>query len=312
MKNLKFKNSKYIFFMLLIALCVIMFFKNNDYTESKQVSETITSTGSITNFNDAIKLPVIMYHNISEKQRLVNKYCVSTREFENDLKYIKEHGYTCIGTAELIDYVYNGKELPKNPFMITFDDGYESFYKYAYPLLKKYNMKAVMSIVGAYTDLYTNCDDHNVDYSYLNWKEVNELNNSNFAEIQNHTYNMHEITATRKGAGKAKGESFEQFKKVFEKDTKKLNDMILSYTGKKCTVFTYPYGNIAEKSDEVIKDMGFLAALTCSEQVNIVTKNPDDLYKIGRFNRDGRLSTAEFFAKIDKSFKYLKSKANNN
>ena len=79
MKNLKFKNSKYIFFMLLIALCVIMFFKNNDYTESKQVSETITSTGSITNFNDAIKLPVIMYHNISEKQRLVNKYCVSTR-----------------------------------------------------------------------------------------------------------------------------------------------------------------------------------------------------------------------------------------
>ena len=292
----KLKNGKYIFVIFFIIVYTITFLnKPNEFLQEESVQTSINNS----NKNDLIRLPVIMYHNISKKQKLVNKYCVSQQQFENDLKYIQSKGYNCISTKELIDYVYNGYKLPEKPFMITFDDGHESFYEIAYPLLKKYNMKAIMSIVGEYTNLYSQQEDHNIDYSYLNWKQVNELNNNDFTEIQNHTFDMHKITSIRKGAGKAKGESFEDFKKILIKDTKKLNTLILNYTGKKSNIFTYPYGNISEKSEEILKEIGFLGAFTCSEKVNFLTGNPDELYKIGRFNRDGRISTLEFFKKIE-------------
>jgi len=300
MSNLKFKLNKYIFIVFFLTIIVVGFFYNNEYVERFFIQDSVITA----NMRVSVKLPVIMYHNISKKTNLVDKYCVSEKRFEEDLRYIQEHGYNCITTAELIDYVYNKAELPENPFMITFDDGYESFYMYAYPLLIKYNMKAVMSIVGSYTDLFTENEDHNLDYSHLNWKQVNELNNSGFVEIQNHTYNMHEITTKRKGAGMAKGESPESFKKVFKSDLENLNTQILNYTGKKANIFTYPYGNIAEKSVDILKEIGFVGAFTCTEQVNIITGNPEELYRINRFNRDGGLSSPEFFKKIEKNLEH--------
>ncbi len=286
------KIPKYTFIIIFIIICSAFFFNTQIF--NKNNIETFKS-------ENEISLPVIMYHNMTKKQNLTDRYCVSVKQFEEDLKYIKEQGYNCVTSSELIDYVYNGKKLPEKPFMITFDDGYESFYTYAYPLLKKYNMKAIMSIVGGYTDLFSDTEDHNVDYSHLNWKQVNELNNTDFIEIQNHTYNLHEITSKRKGAAIAKGESFESFKNVFKKDVSKLNDLILNYTGKKAKMFTYPYGNITEGSIEIIKELGFLGAFTCTEQVNFIMGAPEELYSIGRFNRDGRISTKEFFSKITKN-----------
>lgn len=296
MNNLRLYKIKYAaaaaFIFIIIYLLFFFNIKSFDKTETFNAEN---------NAENKIALPVIMYHNITKKQNHADQYCVSLSQFEKDLKYIKEQGYSCITAAELYDYVYNGKELPKKPFMITFDDGYESFYKYAYPLLKKYNMKAIVSIVGSLTELFSNTEDHNLDYSHLNWEQVNELSKTDFVEIQNHTYNLHEITPERKGAGIAKGESFENFKKVFKKDVSELNRLILNYTGKKALMFTYPYGNIAEGSIEIIKELGFIGAFTCTEQINYIMGNPDEMFSIGRFNRDGRISSEEFFDRINKN-----------
>ena len=58
------------------------------------------------------KLPIIMYHNISPNAGRQGKYTVSVKEFEGDLKYIKERGFTPILTQQLIDYAKQGKSLP--------------------------------------------------------------------------------------------------------------------------------------------------------------------------------------------------------
>ena len=84
-----------------------------------------------------------MYHHISKKTSALGAYVITPEQFESDLKFIKDKGYEAITTQNLVDY-FDGKfELPEKPIMITFDDGYLSFYEYAYPLLKQYNMKAV-------------------------------------------------------------------------------------------------------------------------------------------------------------------------
>lgn len=103
------------------------------------------ANASQTNEKNGIRLPIIMYHSILKSK--TNTFIVSPEQLENDFKYIKEHGYTTITMTNLIEYVYNDLSLPEKPIIITFDDGYYNNFTYLAPLLRKYDMKAVVSIV---------------------------------------------------------------------------------------------------------------------------------------------------------------------
>lgn len=146
-----------------------------------------------------IKVPIIMYHSILKSKS--GRYIVHPDLFEKDLQYIKENGYNTITITDLINYIYSGTPLPEKPIIITFDDGCYNL-TYAVPLLKKYNMKAVISVVGKYTDQYTNKDEANPNYGYLRWKDINSLIEDGTIEFQNHSYNMHTTQNSRKGCSK--------------------------------------------------------------------------------------------------------------
>jgi len=100
--------------------------------------------------NDSIQLPVVMYHGILKDGNYSGRFVITPDEFEQDLKYLSDNGYTSVFMSQIIDYVKNGTPLPEKPVVITFDDGYYNNYLYAYPLALKYNMKLVISIVGKY------------------------------------------------------------------------------------------------------------------------------------------------------------------
>lgn len=256
-------------------------------------------------FNSDIgkKLPIIMYHHIIEDKSKQNEFAISPKQFEQDLKYIKEQGFETITTNDLIAYVYENKPLPQKPIMITFDDGHESFYAYVYPLLKKYNMKAVLSIVGSFTETYSKQEDHNIAYSYLTWKQINEMANSHYVQIANHTYDLHSMNKGRAGCSKNQGESLENYKKVLEKDILKLQNDIANYTGYNSNTFTYPFGRFSKETKDILKQFGFLAVLNCAEKINIINKdNPDFLYNLGRFNRPAGIDTNSFFQKVLKTY----------
>lgn len=144
---------------------------------------------------EGIKVPIIMYHSILKTK--TGRYIVSPEKLEEDLKYVKEKGYTTVTMTDIIEYVYNDVTLPEKPIVLTFDDGYYNNYRYLYPLLEKYNMKAVISIVGSYTDRFTESNEANSNYSYLRWIDISMLIPEGRIEFQNHSYNMH-TTANRK------------------------------------------------------------------------------------------------------------------
>ncbi len=248
--------------------------------------------------NKGTAVPILMYHNITDKS-YGDKYTVTAAELEEDLKYISENGYTAIGLNDLINYTEGKGKLPQKPIIITFDDGFESLYTLGLPLFKKYNCKAVAAVIGSYTQLFTDNEDHNIEYSHLNWEEINEMAKSGLIEIQNHTYDLHEIKNGRKGAAQKNGESIENYKKVLEEDVKRLNKDVLSYTGQEPTSFIYPYGNFNENTEKLIEEMGFKAILNCYEKVNYISAS-EDLKHLCRFLRPSGISSVEFFKRIEK------------
>ena len=231
------------------------------------------------------ELPIIMYHHILKEKSKQGKFVISPDEFEADLKYLKKNGYTTITADALIRYQEEGNPLPDKPVMLTFDDGYLSYMEYAVPLLEKYEMSAVVSIVGSYTDEYSEHSDRCVSYAHLNWDDVSSLSNSTHTEIQNHTYDMHKISGGRNGCSKMRGEKTEHYKKVFTEDVKKMRDLIYQNTGKQANCFTYPFGFLCGEAEEEIKKMGFKMSLSCAEGINKISRS-SSLFKLERFNRE--------------------------
>ena len=147
---------------------------------------------------NGIPLPVLMYHSVFSGRH--SDYVVPPEVLESDLAYLSDHGYQAVLVSDLVEYVYSGKPLPEKPVMITFDDGYYNNLEQCLPLLEKYDMCAVISVVGSYIVNQAEQDSHITAYSYLTFPEIQTLLESGRIEIGNHTYDLHSHTH-RQGCG---------------------------------------------------------------------------------------------------------------
>lgn len=246
------------------------------------------------------RLPVLMYHLILKNPGNSNKFIVPQSVFEEDLKYIKNHGYTTILVQDLIDYTENKKELPEKPILLTFDDGAFNNYLYAFPLAKKYEAKFVFSPIAKEAERYTKAHDENPTYSHANWEKISEMSKSGLVEIQNHTYNMHSNKKSRIGCTKKRNESVEEYKQKLSEDIRKSQELISQNTGVTPTAFFYPYGAKSDCSEEILKSLGFKATFLCESKINIISRNPECLFGLKRFIRPPGVPTEKIFSKFEK------------
>lgn len=270
----------------LAAVCALFCISGLPHTERAAASSV------------SAQLPVIMYHQISRSKS--EKYIIRSDELESDLKYLAARGYKTVTVQDIINFVEHKMPLPEKSVMLTFDDGQETVYTLLYPLLKKYDMKAVAAVIGSLADLYTENEDHNDRYSYMSWDEIKELSMSGRVEIQNHSYNMHFFEESkRKGISPLKNESYDAYYKALYDDLSKNQLKILNKTGTPPTAVMYPYGFYGENTAEVCRRIGFEATFTCEERINTLTYGrPQSLFNLGRFNRHGGVSSERFFKNI--------------
>lgn len=236
-----------------------------------------------------VEVPILMYHGITDQAKLVNEYYIPSETFEEDLKYLHKHGYTTITMTELIDYVYDrtGKiTLPQNPVILTFDDGYLNNHTFGTPALQKYNMKAVISIIGSASQEMSETRYKNIDSCAVSWSQLQEMYNTGHWEIQNHTYALHEIKNGRRGASKGSGESGEAYKRRLQEDLIQTQEQIEKTVGIAPNTFTWPFGAYTRESRDLLKSMGFKASLGCESGINKICKgDTEGLYLLKRFLR---------------------------
>lgn len=252
------------------------------------------------NENTSVTLPVLMYHSVLKDTLRTGKYVITPDKFESDIIYLKNNGYETVSLKQVIRYVYHGEQLPKKPILITFDDGMYNNKEYVLPILEKHDCHAVFAIVGSYTDEYTESNVTNPSYSYLRWCDINELMDSGRIEFASHSYNLHGISASRMGTAKNNSENSLDFISLFHEDTQKMQSVFKANCIFTPFSYAYPLGNFSTESEHVLKKLGFLATFSCVEGMNVITQNnPDCLYLLKRYNRDGREQTQKFFSKIN-------------
>lgn len=250
-------------------------------------------TASAMNAGEGVRIPIVMYHSVLKDEARHGKYVISPAEFENDLLYLKKHGYTTILMEDLINYTEGG-ELPEKPIVLTFDDGYYNNYLYAFAIAKKYRCRFVISPVGRYADQYSESGETNAYYTHATWDQLKEMADSGLVEVQNHSYDMH---ASRQGAKQRPGESDSAYRERIAGDIGRAQKAIEDHVGSRPTTFAYPFGAVSRTTPDIVRELGFSATLSCRETVSTVTRDPESLYGLGRFLRESGMSSQEFFEK---------------
>ncbi len=246
----------------------------------------------------SVRLPVVMYHSLLKDSGRSGAYTITPAQFENDLRWLADHGYETVVVADLLAFVNDGAPLPDKPVMLTFDDGHCNNDVYGGPLLRKYGMRAVLSVVGEYADKADpGCADPN--FSYLSWERLAALTAEGTFEIQSHSWGMHR-SGKRNGCARMRGETDEDYAGALSEDLNRLQDKLYEVTGKRPTAFAYPFGAISEGSTAIVKDLGFQASFSCRYGVNEITHGrPDCLFRLRRNLRPAGVPSWDFFRKLD-------------
>ena len=88
------------------------------------------------------RVPILLYHSVRDTPVGIPELSVSTEAFDEQMQYLSDHGYTSIDLTQL-----KTCSPEEKPVVITFDDGYCDNYSNAYPILKKYHMRATIFLI---------------------------------------------------------------------------------------------------------------------------------------------------------------------
>lgn len=97
-------------------------------------------------------LTVLNYHRVSEKFddfSFSPNISADMRSFDRQMAYLNKN-YNVISMSHLIMWLKGERDMPHNPALITFDDGYYDNYSIAHPILLKFGLPATIFLTSGY------------------------------------------------------------------------------------------------------------------------------------------------------------------
>lgn len=230
-----------------------------DMNEQTQIPVDVKKTLNH-QISSSFRIPILLYHYVEYVKDRGDKIRISLNIepdiFDAQVKTLKEAGYTFLTPNQIPNFFNDKINLPKKPIILTFDDGYRDFYTDVFPILKKYNVKAVAYIVPGFLGKPNN----------LTHSQLKEIANSGLVEIAAHTVNHPNLKGLTKKRLKFE---VEQSKIDLENE---LHIPVIS--------FAYPYGAFDLNAIQAVKDAGFKTAVSTVAGVDINKENIFFIYRI--------------------------------
>ena len=193
-----------------------------------------------------------MYHRFDEEKYPSTN--IQLEIFKEQLRIIDEQGIKFIHPKNFKQSLSNNKKERK--ILLTIDDGLQSFYNNAWPILKKKEIPFILFVntreVGS--------------FNYMDWNQIKEIHQSEFAEIGNHSHS-HEYLVN-------------ESPEVIRKDIVKSINIFKNKLGTNSKFFSYPFGEYSLEFKEIIKDLEFEFAFGQHSGVIDETK---DFWELPRF-----------------------------
>jgi len=249
----------------------------------------------------------LVYHNVEDSDPDQSFVGVTTSKLVAQLSWLERNGYRPVSVDDLLAARDGRKALPDKAVLLTFDDGYESFYTRVLPILKAFRFPAVLALVGSWLE---GGPDTTVDYSadkaggkpsgdslvrfgdlkvkrnlFLTWDQVREIARSGLVEIASHSYGAHrgvlanpqknsepDVTTRRFDPATGIYESDTSERRNLETDSARMARKIESEIGKRPRVMVWPYGETNELAISIAAANQMPITLTLVDAIATIDK----------------------------------------
>jgi len=188
---------------------------------------------------------IFIYHKVGDNRTPSTN--VSIKLFKEQMAYLKKHAYNVISLKRLVYFLKNKKDLPKKCVVLTFDDGYKSIYKNAFPVIRKYGYPITVFLPTEAIE------KHYPDY--LTMQQIRQMMDYG-VDFESHSYSHPRFTSPPKGLI---GENYYNW---IKSDIQRSINFFIKHFNYRPYAFAIPYGDYNKTVIKVAKDLGFTAILT--------------------------------------------------
>ena len=240
---------------------------------------------------------VVMYHRVinkSENEGIHGTY-IYENIFREHMKYLKDNNFSVITFEDLNNIGWRNRfDKNKKYIIITFDDGYVDNYELAFPILKEFNFKATIFLMGEST--YNEWDvkaDGEKSFPLMSVEMIKEMQDYGI-EFGAHTFNHPKLNKL----------SNDEIKHQIVDVKKPLEEKI----GREIITFAYPYGILNDYAKKMVEEAGYtFGVATDSGSVCL----SDDLYQIRRIAIFPNTNLFSFKRKVKGNYNFIKIKREN-
>lgn len=228
---------------------------------STQVLPASTSAASF-------RVPILLYHYVEyvqdRKDIMRQKLDITPDTFESQVKTLSQANYTFM-TAKDLGEVLNGKrQLPKNPVLLTFDDGHWDFDTVILPILKKYHAKATAYIISGFIG----------GSDFMSAQQLQDVYDSHLVDVGAHTVNHISLG--------------QKLLPIVSYEVTQSKKMLESAYHVPVVSFAYPNGSFDQQAIDTVKKAGFTTAVSTIPGISQSTQNRFFLYRIRPGYRTGQ------------------------
>ncbi|MHB9118106.1 MAG: polysaccharide deacetylase family protein [Burkholderiales bacterium] len=236
-------------------------------------------------------VPVLMYHHVSPHPGLVT---VAPQAFEYQMAQLAAKGYTALTADRFLAFLGGEAEVPAKSVLITFDDGYLDNYVYAYPILQRHGLHAVIFAVSGWigegacrphvgeASELPDCPNHQrcilaiqdgrADEVMLRWAEIGRMEADGTMEIHSHTHSHLRWDKLHPDRG-------ERLARVAE-DLRRSRETLQQRLGRADRHLCWPWGYFEPEYLDAATQAGFAAQYSVAKGINRRGGDPRHIYRI--------------------------------
>ncbi|HWS84324.1 MAG TPA: polysaccharide deacetylase family protein, partial [Ktedonobacteraceae bacterium] len=240
----------------------------------------------ITPVSRTLTMPILMYHHITDiptHNTLDLSLTVTPNVLSQQLDYLKQHEYHTITFNQLFDFLYHNGPLPSKPIILTFDDGYDDAYKFAYPILQAHGYSGMFYIITGKVGWK----------GQVTWDQLREML-ANGMQMGSHTITHNNVGAIWRSSHAEAQQELQQSQQDMQ-----------TQLGIVIQQFCYPTGEPFHHEKSVVQQAimtlleqdGYIGATTDPPPVGM-TQDSQKPFILLRMRVDGRESLQSFFKSI--------------
>lgn len=253
---------------------------------------------------------VLCYHDIPVRAQVPED--ISRHHFVNQMEFLHTNGYTVVSPDDILAARNGGKPLPEKAVLLTFDDAYDSFYDFVYPVLQRYNYPSVLSVVTSWIE----GSPGYANKKMMTWQQIRDVARSGRVWLASHTHDSHRAgPCNPQGNVEPRGSTFlyrtdagryetdAEFTRRITTDLQTSLNELEKQTGARPWILTWPYGEYNQLGVAAAEKLGFRMILTLSPHLATI----QDLTQVNRNIVMQVMKYDDFTTKVEKRFAFRDS-----